>query len=149
MRPVPNAVAARTPRADAARSDRRERRVLGALLALAGIGNALGYLYFFDVVWSYDKFMHVYTSFAVALTIAALLRAALFARLRARPALVVLTLVAYGLALGVIWEWIEWVVDIRGYPSVIMGKSDTMIDLIADAVGAALAGAWIARRLAH
>lgn len=114
--------------------------LVAVLLVIAAIGNLAGFLFFFDVVWSYDKFMHLYTSFAIGLALALVLRASLIARLRPHPRLIVATIAAMGMGLGVLWELAEWVVDIRGYPTVIKGKSDTMLDLIADGIGALLAG---------
>ena len=124
---------------------RREATVAG-LLAIAVVGNALGYLYWFDAVWSYDKLMHCYTSFAIVVALAAVLRDTLIARLRAHRRLMVCTLIAYVVALGVLWEIAEWLVDIGAYPQIIKGKSDTMADLIADGIGAWLAALLVTRR---
>lgn len=122
-------------------------RLASALLVVAGILNAIGFAFFFDVVWSYDKLVHAYTSFAVACALAVVLQNAVLVRLQPRYNVIVWTLVAYVLALGLIWELAEWAVDIRGYPTEITGKSDTMIDLIADGVGAWLAAIWVVGRL--
>lgn len=123
------------------------RSILGVLVAVSLVGNALGYLFYFDVVWSYDKIMHFYTSFVVVLLLAALLRSSLLLHLHPHPLLLMATLTAFGVTLGFLWEVAEWVVDVRGYPLIIKGKSDTMIDMILDGLGAALAAGLVARRL--
>lgn len=122
-------------------------RLAFVLLIVAGVLNTIGFAFFFDIVWSFDKVVHAYTSFAVAYTLAVALQDVLLARLRPHYTLIVCSLVAYVLALGVLWELGEWAVDIRGYPTVITGKSDTMIDLIADAIGAWLAALYVVGRL--
>jgi hypothetical protein len=125
------------------------RRLILVLGGIAGVGNALGYLFYFDVVWSYDKLMHFYTSLVIALALAVVLQKSLIAGLRRQPTLIILVITAFGIALGVAWEIVEWVVDIRGYPMIIKGKSDTMFDLIADGAGAYAGAVITARRAQH
>jgi hypothetical protein len=55
------------------------------------------------------------------------------------------------LGLGVLWEVFEWVYDQFARPNVILGKKDTILDLVADARGpsrraASARGCWGSRR---
>ncbi len=87
----------------------------------------------------YHKALHAYTLFAATLT------AALFAyqsglnRLRDRRLLQFVTLSSFGLAIGALWEIIEWAYDQLKPRNVIQGKLDTITDLIVDTVGSVLA----------
>jgi hypothetical protein len=52
----------------------------------------------------------------------------------------VLTIASVGLAVGALWEVAEWGFDQVAPGDVIKGKNDTIIDIVMDAIGAALAG---------
>lgn len=54
--------------------------------------------------------------------------------------LLVLAIVGLGLALGAFWEIWEWVYDEILRPNAILGKTDTIVDMIVGAVGAVAAG---------
>jgi uncharacterized membrane protein YjdF len=57
-----------------------------------------------------------------------------------RPILFVLTVAGLGLAVGALWEVVEWVYDQLVAGNAILGKRDTIIDMGMDAIGAVIAG---------
>ena len=60
--------------------------------------------------------------------------------------LLVLTVAGLGLACGALWEIAEWVYDQIVRPDAILGKTDTIVDLIVGALGA-VAGALVSLRM--
>ena len=57
-----------------------------------------------------------------------------------RSILCVLTVVSLGLAVGALWEIAEWLYDLMVPANAILGKTDTIIDLLMDIAGATVAG---------
>lgn len=116
-------------------------RALGALLSIAAMVNAAGYVF---SLWqedtSFDELVHAFTSFvgmtAIGWTVVDRSwfdhwpKAGLFAGL-----------MGAALLLGVLWEAFEWIIGLIG------DRRDTVIDLVMDLLGATAAGAltlWIA-----
>lgn len=112
----------------------------GLLLALAALVNAGGYVL---TLWhqesAFDEATHFVTSFAGLAAIGWALAGK--SRFASRPAMLFLSLLAIGMALGALWEVLEWAIGIIG------SFRDTLMDLAMDTVGIAAAGAlslWIA-----
>jgi hypothetical protein len=61
---------------------------------------------------------------------------------RRAPALFILS-VAFGVALGALWEIAEWSMDATGWTSLSEDNDDTVGDLIADTVGSLVGGALL------
>jgi hypothetical protein len=102
-----------------------------AAIVLNGFALTLG-LY---SVGLFDEAAHGFTTFAGTLFVAELLSS----DLPRRAARYVVIVAALGLALGTLWEIGEWLYD-RAVPvNAILGKEDTMSDLLWDATGAMLA----------
>jgi uncharacterized membrane protein YjdF len=57
-----------------------------------------------------------------------------------RPILFILVVASLGIAVGAIWEIAEWAYDQVVPENAILGKKDTIIDLIMDMIGAVAAG---------
>lgn len=108
--------------------------LLGFLIALAALADTAGYAF---TLWKadtlFDEAIHGFTSFAGMAAIGWALSRSETGRQWSRGALVAV-IVGIGLALGLLWEGFEWVADMIGSPR------DTLIDLAADTIGAALAG---------
>jgi VanZ family protein len=85
----------------------------------------------------FDLVVHAVTAAALTLLLAAHMRSVLPGVWR--PASYIAVLVALGIALGAAWEAAEWVYDHLTGANTIRGKTDSMTDLIADAVGAMVA----------
>lgn len=112
------------------------------LLTAALFINAMGYvLNLWKEGTAFDEAVHALTSFAATAALAWLLlgRTRL---IEARKVMqLVLATLAIGLVLGIAWEGVEWVIGIIG------DMRDTMMDLLMDLIGAAVAGlfcAWAA-----
>ena len=115
------------------------RAIAWALLAIIGLANMAGYAFdMYQRFWWFDRVLHAATVFVITLWLA------LFVYGRALrggySALVVLMLASVGLALGAIWEVVEWGFDQVAPGNVIKGKHDTVIDIVMDTMGALLAG---------
>lgn len=118
-----------------------------ALLALLAAANVAGY--FFDLYqqfWWFDRVLHGSTMLAITLWLAVVV----FGRaLQAAPphrVLAFFLLASVGIALGALWEVAEWGFDQVMPGNVIKGKYDTILDIIMDTLGSALAG-LVATRL--
>jgi hypothetical protein len=124
---------------------------LGFVL-LAGAVNVSAFAFelFERIVWI-DKFLHAFTGFAATLTVLYLLRHRLHRAIARYPGTVITGSMAFGLAIGLGWELLEWLGDTLYGLSLMKGATDTVMDLVMDALGAGMAGyaaqaAWQARR---
>ena len=106
----------------------------GALIATAGAVNATGYIL---TLWHertpFDEVVHAFTSFAGMVAIGWLV---LRQHLRPGPRLF-WSAVAIGLAIGLLWEGLEWLIGIIG------DRRDTLMDLAMDGLGAVAAGVFL------
>jgi hypothetical protein len=112
--------------------------------------SAFAFELFERVLWI-DKALHAFTGFAATLAALYLLRDHLEDAIARAPRNVVLACAAFGLAIGLAWELLEWLGDTFYGLSLMKGHADTAGDLLMDALGAAAAGlaaqaAWQARR---
>ncbi|HEV7253050.1 MAG TPA: hypothetical protein VGN97_08100 [Mesorhizobium sp.] len=114
------------------------KAIAWAALAAAVAANIAGYaLDLYGQFWWFDRILHAFTLFAMTLWLAFLVFAPGFREgYRVRTFFLVLSL---GLAIGAVWEIAEWAYDQLAPQNVIKGKFDTVLDLIMDTVGAALA----------
>ena len=119
----------------------RNRAIVWVFVVIAILVNAAGYvLNLYDrFVW-FDEVIHTYTSFTITLLLALLLYGDVLSGVRKSPVLLVLTVASLGIAIGALWEIAEWVYDQMVPENAILGKTDTMIDLVLDSLGALAAG---------
>lgn len=110
-------------------------------VALAVGANIAGYALnlYRQFIW-FDEVLHAYTIFSLTLLLGVYASGVVLIGARSHSVIFVLVVASLGLALGGLWEVAEWVFDqiVRG--NVILGKTDTIIDLVVDTVGAVLAG---------
>jgi VanZ family protein len=119
----------------------RYRAIAWGFLAIAILVNIGGYgLNLYERFNWFDDVTHAYTSFAITLLLALLLYGDMLAGVRKSPILLILTVASLGVALGALWEIAEWGYDQMTPTNDILGKRDTMIDLILDTLGAVVAG---------
>lgn len=110
------------------------------LFVVAALLNAAGWV--FDlwnrVPWT-DPVTHFYTTFAVTLALGLVVYQSVKVQFREHNTLFVVAIASFGMALGGLWEIVEWTVGVpQTYATVVM-------DLGMDAIGALLAGglgAW-------
>lgn len=116
------------------------RSICAVLLAIAGAANLLGYTadLYQRIPW-FDEGLHAFTLFALTFTLALYLQGRVLGGRERHPILLGLTIVGLGLALGTVWEFLEWGYDQIVSANAIKGKADTILDLWMDAAGAAAA----------
>ncbi len=117
------------------------RALAWGLFTLALLGSAAGWvLNLYQKFWFYDEILHVYSIFAYTLMTALYVYGLVLTGARTHRLLLVLMIGGIGVSLGVVWEIAEWAYDEIVRPNIIRGKTDTIVDLIMDALGALLAG---------
>ena len=98
------------------------------------------FLGFYELSSMYDKFMHVIGSTAIAVIVYAALKAYCSQRSLTLPWTLRAAMVfSVTLSAGVFWEFFEFSVDRTGLFYAQRGLTDTMIDLVADGLGAVIA----------
>jgi VanZ family protein len=119
----------------------RKSPIVWTCIAVAILANVAGYSWnLYEQISWFDKVLHAFTSFAVTLLLALFLYGIVLSGARSHPILYVLTVASLGIAIGAVWEIAEWSYDQVVAGNVIKGKTDTIIDLIVDAIGALIAG---------
>ena len=125
---------------------KRERAVIWSLLAVAVAVNIAGYVFgLYNRFQWFDEALHFYTSFALTLALALRLYGRGLADIHEHGLVLALTVASVGIAVGAIWEIGEWGYDQFVPANAILGKTDTIVDLILDTAGAALAAVVIVR----
>lgn len=110
------------------------------LFVLAALLNAAGWVWnWFRDVWFYDEVVHGYTIFAITLSLGFLAYHALWGEMREHAWLSVLAVASFGLAIGALWELVEWGMMAVNFIKPLTLR-DTMVDLVADSIGALIAG---------
>ncbi len=122
---------------------RRERQ-LPTLFDLIFVGaaliNAVGWAWnLFDQPGLYDEVAHAFTMFAITLALGFLLYNELMQGFYAHRVMFVVTIASMGIAIGALWEVVEWLADFVIPMQIVAGLSDTVTDLILDSAGAVLA----------
>jgi hypothetical protein len=110
------------------------------LFVLAALLNAGGWvLGLFYQPGLYDEIVHAFTNFAVTLALSFLAYSSMLIIFRNHKRLYLLTITSLGIAIGALWEVAEWTAGIVLSTEVIESLNDTIIDLIMDSLGAAIA----------
>ena len=121
-------------------SQRNQAIVLGCIV-IAMLANIAGYVWnLYNQIRLFDEILHAFTTFALTLPIALLLYQVILIGAHTRPLLFILTVACLGLAIGAVWEIAEWAYDQIVPGNVILGKNDTIIDLMVDTIGSIIAG---------
>lgn len=117
------------------------------LFVIAALVNAAGWVWnLFEMPGPYDELVHAYTTFAITLALGWLAYGSLFDSFRQHRRLFMLVIASFGIAVGAVWEIVEWTADLLLAVDVVPGLHDTIVDLIVDSLGALLAGAvsvWV------
>lgn len=119
----------------------REWSVGWGALTVAILVNAAGYILdLYNRFWWFDDAVHAYTSFTLSLLLALLLYGRVLDGARTHSVLFVLAVAVLGGGIGALWEIAEWGYDQWVPENAILGKTDTIIDLILDTIGSLVAG---------
>jgi VanZ family protein len=124
-------------------------KVAWSIAIVALLINIAGYAWnLYDRFWWYDEFLHFFTPLSLTLLIALYLASTVLIGVRDHTLLFILAAASLGIAVGVLWEVAEWAYDQLVPGNVILGKQDTINDLILDSLGALLAG-WLSTKMIH
>jgi VanZ family protein len=117
------------------------RAIVWTIATLAVVANIAGYAFnLYDRFWWFDDALHAFTIFALTLVLGLLLYGRTLTGKNSYPGLVAVMIAALGVAIGAWWEIAEWAYDLSVPSNVILGKTDTIIDLIMDTIGALIGG---------
>src|SRR6185369_3509321 len=120
--------------------DRKLPNIFDLIFMIAALINAGGWAWdLYNQPGPYDEIAHFFTMFAITLAFGFLLYRELMESFYSRRWLFVLTIASLGLALGALWETIEWLSDFVIPKQIVSGLFDTETDLILDGLGALLA----------
>ena len=119
-----------------------EKTAAWILLLLAGVANAAGYVFgLWDHPRWFDEVVHGFTILALTLMLGLHLYGRVYTGARTHPLLLTFTIASMGVGIGAVWEVAEWGYDQWAAGNVILGKWDTITDLVYDTLGALIAGA--------
>ena len=119
------------------------RRIAWGLAVALTLGNAAGHVFdLYARYWWFDRVLHAATIFALTYWSALFVLHRVLAGTTRHNLLLAATITCVGVALGAWWEVAEWAFDQIKPSNVIKGKYDTVIDVVMDTFGAALAG-WM------
>lgn len=90
----------------------------------------------YETVFFYDEFAHAFTTFTLTLVIGHISINFFSKDYERYRRFILLSIVSFGISLGTIWEFWEWMIDIFIEKSVIAGLYDTITDLMWDSLGA-------------
>lgn len=111
--------------------------LLFIIAALINAGGSAWNLY--NQPGPYDEIAHFYTIFAITLAAGYLLYGELIESFSSRRTLFVITVASLGIALGALWEIVEWLADFVIPMQIVSGLPDTITDMMLDSGGALLA----------
>jgi uncharacterized membrane protein YjdF len=114
--------------------------IFDLIFMIAALINAGGWTWdLYNQPGPYDEIAHFFTSFAITLAFGFLLYRELMESFYNHRIMFVLTIASLGIALGTLWEIIEWLADFVVEKQIVSGLFDTVTDLILDSAGATLA----------
>lgn len=128
------------PRVSGLRATWAGRVAAWCLAAALALVNAAGYAFdLYRRFWWFDRVLHGCTLFALTFWGASILGGGALNGSANHHLTRVLLIAGLGVALGACWEVAEWGFDHLVPANVIKGKYDTVVDLVADTIGAVLA----------
>ena len=125
---------------------KRERSIIWGLFGLAIAINIAGYVFnLYEQFWWFDEFLHFFTPLVLTLALALRLYDNGLAEVREHKLILALTVACVGVASATLWEIAEWTYDEFVAANAILGKTDTIVDLILGTTGAVVAGIVIVK----
>jgi hypothetical protein len=120
--------------------ERKLPTLFDLIFIVAALINAGGWAWdLYNKPGPYDEISHFYTIFAITLATGYMLYDEMMESFFKRRWLFVLTIASLGIALGAIWEVVEWLVDFAVPKQIVSGLADTITDIILDSAGAIVA----------
>ena len=120
--------------------ERKLPELFDLIFVIAALINAGGWAWdLYNKPGPYDEIAHFFTIFAITLSLGYMFYDEMMEGFYDHPILFVLTIASLGLALGAVWEVIEWVADFFTPKQIVSGLTDTITDIMLDGGGALLA----------
>jgi len=120
--------------------DHKLPNIFDLIFMIAALINAGGWAWdLYNKPGPYDEIAHFFTIFAITLAFGFLLYRELMESFFNRRVMFVLTIASLGIAIGALWEVIEWLADFVVPKQIVSGLFDTITDIILDSAGALLA----------
>jgi len=120
--------------------DHKLPNVFDLIFMIAALINAGGWAWdLYNQPGPYDEIAHFFTMFAITLAFGFLLYRELMESFFNRRFMFVLTIASLGIAIGALWEVIEWLADFVVPKQIVSGLFDTITDIMLDSAGAFLA----------
>jgi hypothetical protein len=114
--------------------------IFDLVFMIAALINAGGWAWdLYNQPGLYDEVAHFFTIFAITLAFGFLLYRELMESFFDRRFMFILTIASLGIAIGSLWEVIEWLADFVIPKQIVSGLFDTITDIILDSAGAILA----------
>lgn len=119
------------------------------LFIVAALLNAGGWAFdWYNQIYPYDEIAHGFTTFALTLALGYVVYNELMQSFSDHPWLFVLTIASFGIAIGALWEIVEWTADFFVAKQIVKSLNDTIVDLVMDSIGAIAAG-WLSLTALH
>ena len=118
-----------------------DRKVAWVLLAVGLLASAASSLFgLYDKLWWFDEVLHLELPLALSLLMGLYGYGVVLTGARDHGLLLVLAITGLGISLAAVWEVWEWIYDQLVMPNAILGKTDTIIDMVMGTVGSLVAG---------
>lgn len=118
-----------------------DRKVAWVLLAVGLLASAASSLFaLYDKLWWFDEVLHLELPLALSLLMGLYGYGVVLTGARDHGLLLVLAIAGLGISLAAVWEVWEWIYDQLVMPNAILGKTDTVIDMVMGTVGSLAAG---------
>jgi hypothetical protein len=119
---------------------RRLPTLFDMIFVIAALINAGGWAWdWYNQPGLYDEVAHLFTMFAITLTLGYLLYGELMAGFYDHRVMFVITIASMGIAIGALWEVVEWLADFVIEKQIVSGLPDTITDIMLDSAGALIA----------
>jgi hypothetical protein len=120
--------------------ERKLPTLFDLVFMVAALINAGGWTWdLYNKPGPYDEIAHFFTIFAMTLAFGLLLYRELMESFYSHRLMFVLTIASLGIAIGALWEVVEWLADFVTPKQIVSGLFDTITDIILDSAGAVLA----------
>ena len=120
--------------------ERKLPTLFDLIFVIAALINAGGWAWdLYNKPGLYDEIAHFYTIFAITLATGYMLFDELMTTFYKHKLLFIITIASLGIALGALWEVVEWSADFFTPKQIVSGLFDTITDIILDSLGALLA----------
>ena len=120
--------------------ERKLPELFDLIFVVTALINAGGFAWdLYNKPGPYDEIAHFFTIFAITLSLGYMFYDELMVSFFDHHVRFVLTIASLGIAIGALWEVIEWLADFVIAKQIVSGLEDTITDIMLDSAGAVLA----------